>query len=186
MTAATWGSVTSSNRRIQRRWDSSRASGQSIERGPAAGAGERGDGRTCVRCRDRYRRRPWGDGERVPDRRSWRPRRTCRHQHRRYDTSGDRACAVEGAPGARDHRLRRLVAAHHPLHGDERNRPHAAAHCNVPAPRRARGTRGGAGYESQREGSDRVRMYEGGGIPRSARRPRRGRLDPSPSPGASC
>ena len=68
----------------------------------------------------------------------------------------DRARAVEGAPGARDHRLRRAVAAHDPLHGDERRRPDAAADGDVPARRRNRGARRGPRHEPQRQGPDRV------------------------------
>ena len=68
----------------------------------------------------------------------------------------DRARAVEGAPGARDHRLGRSVAAHDPLHGDERRRPHAAPHGHVPPRRRHGRARGSPRHEPQRQGPDRV------------------------------
>ena len=94
--------------------------GDRPERGPARRAGRRGDGRPRVRRRDRGRRRAGGDGERLPDRRARCARRARRHRRRRQRARRDRTRAVEGAAGARDHRLGRAVAAHHPLHGDER------------------------------------------------------------------
>ena len=62
--------------------------------------------------------------------------RVRRHRRRRLRAGRDRARPVEGAAGARDHRLRRAVAAHDPVHGDERPRPGAAADGDVPARRR--------------------------------------------------
>ena len=75
-----------------------------------------------IRRRDRSRRRSCGDGERLPDRRPRRARRPGRNRHRRQREHRDRARAVQGAAGARDHRLGRSVAAHDPLHGHERRR----------------------------------------------------------------
>ena len=68
----------------------------------------------------------------------------------------DRPRPVQGAPRARDHRLRRDVAAHHSVHGDERCRSRAAPDRHVPARRRNGRTRGSARHEPQRQGSDRV------------------------------
>ena len=78
---------------------------------------------------------------RLPDRRARRAGRPRRHRRRRHRARRDRPRPVEGAPGARDHRLRRAVAAHDPLHGDERRRPDPAAHGHLPARRRRRRAR---------------------------------------------
>ena len=79
-----------------------------------------------------------------------------RHRRRRDRAGRDRPRAVEGAPGARDHRLRRAVASHDPVHGHERRRSGAVADGDVPARRRNSGARRRPRHQPQRQGPDRV------------------------------
>ena len=95
-------------------------------------------------------------GERPPDRRARRATRLRGHRCRRNSNRRDRARAIKGTAGPRDHRLGRAVAAHDPLHGHERVDPTPLLTARFPLARRARGPRGGARHEPQREGSDRV------------------------------
>ena len=113
-----------------------RDAGDRPGRRAAARAGAGGHRRPWLRRRHRGRRRARRDGERAPDRRAQRARRARRHRRRRLRAGRDRARAVEGAAGARHHRLGRAVAAHDPLHGHERPRHVGAADGQLPARRR--------------------------------------------------